>query len=263
MYSELIIRSILLGVGLAMDAFSVSIADGLSELNMKKRKMFLIAGTFAAFQIIMPMTGWWLVTTAVDKFRVLEKYIPWIALLLLLFIGGEMLVDGIRELRHPAEKDSPEASGAAAAGRVTAAAADTTGMAGTEAAGTGTADMAGRGTAGVTDTAGMAGTEAAAGVTGTGTTAGTGTVLGLGALFIQGVATSIDALSVGFTIEGYGIAEAAGSSLIIGVVTLFICLAGLMLGRKIGTRLNGKAGILGGTILIAIGLEIWIKGVFF
>ena len=71
---ELIIRSILLGVGLAMDAFSVSIADGLSEQNMRKRRMLLIAGTFAVFQFLMPLTGWWLVTTAVDKFRALEKY---------------------------------------------------------------------------------------------------------------------------------------------------------------------------------------------
>jgi len=82
-----------------------------------------------------------------------------------------------------------------------------------------------------------------------------------GALIMQGVATSIDALSVGFTIEAYPASMAFVSALIIAVVTFGICLGGLALGKRFGTKLAGKASILGGLILIAIGLEIFLKGI--
>ena len=77
------------------------------------------------------------------------------------------------------------------------------------------------------------------------------------------IATSIDALSVGFTISEYGWLMALAASLIIAVVTFFICMAGLRIGKKFGTKLSGKASVLGGVILIGIGLEIFISGVFF
>ena len=202
MSTELIIRSILLGVGLAMDAFSVSLADGLSEKKLNAGRVLTISGTFAGFQFLMPLAGWILVHTAEEKFAVLEKFIPWIALLLLLYIGGKMLIEGIRENRErrddTASEDLSSRSGHLSAWELT----------------------------------------------------------------VQGIATSIDALSVGFTIASYAAFTAVTSSLIIGVVTLFICIAGLLLGRQIGTRLAGKASVLGGVILIAIGIEIWVKGVF-
>ena len=182
-------NSVLLGVGLAMDAFSVSLANGLNEPRMSRRRMLGIAGVFAGFQALMPMTGWICVHTIVQYFRAFEKLIPWIALALLGFIGGKMLVEGI----HGGEDDS-------AAPR-----------------------------------------------------------LGLGALLVQGVATSIDALSVGFTIAEYDWLMALVCSLIIAAVTLCICLGGLVLGRRFGTRLAGRAQILGGAILIFIGLEIFIS----
>ena len=77
------------------------------------------------------------------------------------------------------------------------------------------------------------------------------------------VATSIDALSVGFTISEYGWLMALAASLIIAVVTFFICMAGLRIGKKFGTKLSGKASVLGGVILIGIGLEIFISGILF
>ena len=193
----------LLGVGLAMDAFSVSIANGLADSGMNKGRMFSIAGTFAGFQFMMPMIGWLLVTEAARLFKWFSPLIPWIALILLLIIGGGLLKDGIEELR-----DSKT--------------------------GTAEADK-------LSDTA----------------------KLGFWALMMQGVATSIDALSVGFTTAAYNSMQAQVSSLIIGVVTLFICLAGLRIGRRLGTLLAGRASILGGIILIGIGIEIWVKGVFF
>ena len=203
MSTELLITSVLLGVGLAMDAFSVSIANGLADSGMKKGRMISIAGTFAGFQFLMPMIGWLLVTEAVRTFKWLSPLIPWIALILLLIIGGGLLKDGIEELRS--SKTETEATDKSA----------------------------------------------------------DAVKLSFWALMMQGVATSIDALSVGFTTAEYNTAQALISSLIIGVVTLFICLAGLRIGRRLGELLAGRASILGGLILIGIGLEIWIKGVFF
>lgn len=186
-------NSVLLGIGLAMDAFSVSLANGMSEPSMKTLRMCKICGVYSAFQFLMPLIGWICVHTIVTVFGIFEKFIPWIALILLLFIGGKMLVETIFH-KEDEKKD---------------------------------------------------------------------TKLTLGALIVQGVATSIDALSVGFTIADYGFVMALISSLIIGIVTFAICYAGLMLGKKIGTKLNRFAGILGGVILIGIGIEIFIKGVFF
>ena len=78
---------------------------------------------------------------------------------------------------------------------------------------------------------------------------------------MQGIATSIDALSVGFTISDYNWMEALLACLLIGIITFFICYTGLCIGKKAGTKLAGKAGILGGIILILIGLEIFITGI--
>ena len=193
----------LLGIGLAMDAFSVSIANGLADSGMNKGRMFSIAGTFAGFQFLMPMIGWLLVTEAARVFKWFSPLIPWIALILLLIIGGGLLKDGIEELRESKSGEEKESEPA-------------------------DADK-----------------------------------LTFWALMMQGVATSIDALSVGFTTAAYNSMQALVSSLIIGVVTLFICLAGLRIGRRLGELLAGRASILGGLILIGIGLEIWVKGVFF
>ena len=214
----------LLGVGLAMDAFSVSIANGLADSGMKKGRMLSIAGTFAGFQFLMPMIGWYLVTRAAEKFEWFHPLIPWIALVLLLIIGGGLLKDGIEELRA-GRSGNYETHGANSA-----------------------VDSEELGTGGsgapenlLSDTAGLT----------------------FWTLMMQGVATSIDALSVGFTTADYSSMQALISSLIIGAVTLIICLAGLGIGRRLGELLAGKASILGGLILIGIGLEIWIKGVFF
>jgi len=181
-----------LGVGLAMDAFSVSLANGLNEPCMKTRKACGIAGMFAFFQALMPLIGWICVHTIVQWFGFFETLIPWIALALLGYIGGKMLYDSIKG------EDSSEC-----AQRV-----------------------------------------------------------GFWGLVVQGIATSIDALSVGFTISHYGFWEAFFTAVIIALVTFIICLAGVLIGKTAGTRLAGKAGILGGVILIAIGLEIFITSWF-
>jgi len=191
------LNSILLGVGLAMDAFSVSLTNGLNEPKMGAGRMSLIAGCYAFFQFAMPMIGWICVHTIVVYFQKFEKFIPWIALILLLYIGGKMLIEAIIEIKKGSDEEAEEKH------------------------------------------------------------------LGFGTLIVQGIATSIDALSVGFTIADYGTLMAFVASLIIAVVTFAICIGGLKIGKAVGTKLSSKAGILGGVILIGIGIEIFVKGVFF
>lgn len=87
--------------------------------------------------------------------------------------------------------------------------------------------------------------------------------VGKGTLLMQGIATSIDALSVGFTIANYNLVLALAACLVIAIVTFIICWIGIEIGKKFGMKLANKAAILGGVILLVIGLEIFIKGVFF
>ncbi len=185
-------NSVLLGVGLAMDAFSVSLANGMNERMMKRRKACAVSGIFAFFQFAMPMIGWICVSTVAQYFESFEKRIPWIALILLGFIGGKMLYEGIKN--KDGEGETP--------------------------------------------------------------------AVGVCALLVQGIATSIDALSVGFTIAEYVWIQALVACLLIGGITFFICLAGIIIGKKVGNKLSNKAGILGGVILIFIGLEIFITSFF-
>ena len=186
------VNSSLLGVGLAMDAFSVSLANGLHEPKMKKRKLFGVAGTFAFFQALMPLIGWVCVHTLVQYFEVFEKFVPWIALGLLGFIGGKMLYESIK---GDGEEEPPK--------------------------------------------------------------------VGFVGLIMQGIATSIDALSVGFTIADYTLTMALLCAGVIAAITFVLCAVGIEVGKKFGTKFSEKATALGGVILIIIGIEIFITGVFF
>lgn len=192
LWTSFFATNVMLGVGLAMDAFSVSLANGLNEPCMRKHKMCGIAGIFAFFQALMPMLGWICVHTIVQYFNAFETFIPWIALILLAFIGGKMISEGI-------ENKSEEACGRPGVRFAT--------------------------------------------------------------LIVQGIATSIDALSVGFAIADYNLNYAISAALVIAAITFIICMSGVLIGMKAGTRLAGKAGILGGIILIAIGIEIFITGI--
>ena len=90
------LNSFMFGVALAMDSFSVSIANGLNEPDMNRNKQRAIAFTFGWFQAMMPLIGWFCVHTIETMFSQFQKYIPWIALILLLYIGGKMLIEGIK-----------------------------------------------------------------------------------------------------------------------------------------------------------------------
>lgn len=188
-------NSFLIGIGLAMDAFSVSLANGLNEPDMSTKKTLGVAGIFGVFQGIMPLIGWFCVHSIASAFSAFEKFIPWIALGLLAYIGGKMLYEGIKE--YKCHEDGGEECPVPKK-------------------------------------------------------------LGITALMVQGLATSIDALSVGFTISEYNTLQAVVCALLIAVVTFGICTAGIYLGKKFGTALAGKSAIFGGSILIFIGLEIFI-----
>ena len=186
---QLVLDSVLLGFGLAMDAFSVSMVNGLREPAMPRRRMAGIAGVFGGFQALMPMAGWICVRTILDIFRSLQTYIPWIAFGLLLLIGGKMILEGVRNREvQEAEK------------------------------------------------------------------------IGAGGLVLQGVATSIDALSAGLTMTQLNWSRALTESVLIGAVTFCICTAGILIGRKAGTKLSGKASVIGGLVLIAIGIRVAVFG---
>ena len=196
---QFILNSVLFGVGLAMDAFSVSLANGLKCPCIKIRGIVKVAAVFAIFQAAMPLIGWFFVTKLISIFKVITPAIPYVSLVLLLYIGGKMLFEGLKP-DGDCEKEGEN--------RVT------------------------------------------------------GSPIAMTALLVQGVATSIDALSVGFTISHLTFPLALVEALIIAVVTFGICAAGVVIGRTFGTKLSGKASIFGGAILIFIGLEIFISSFF-
>lgn len=192
-------NSFLIGIGLAMDAFSVSLANGLNEPDMSRKKSLGVAGIFGMFQGMMPLIGWFCVHNIAELFDGFKPFIPWIALALLGYIGGKMLYEGIQEYKCKS---------------------------------------------------------------GGGEGCPVPQKLGLSALLVQGIATSIDALSVGFTISDYVTAQAVVCSILIAAVTFGICFAGIFLGKKFGTALAGKSAIFGGSILIFIGIEIFVSSFF-
>jgi len=187
-----IINSVLLGFGLAMDAFSVSVADGMSG-KLGRVKRISIAGVFGFFQFLMPLAGWLIVRLAEEQFHIVYKFVPYAALIILTYLGVKMIAGCIKNKNNETEWIKS---------------------------------------------------------------------LSPAVILMQGISTSLDALSVGLTTSGYTFMPALLSSLIIGAVTFALCVIGILLGRKIGDKLKG-AEIAGGIVLILIGIEIFVKNVFF
>ena len=187
-----IVSSVLLGIGLAMDAFSVSIINGLQEPTMKGSKKLLIAFVFGFFQFAMPLIGWLCVHALLETFKKMENFIPWIAFILLLYLGGKMLLEGIQAKEEDLQQKS----------------------------------------------------------------------ITFSTLMIEGIATSIDALSVGFAIAEYTLVDALISTGIIGIVTGIISYIGVFLGQKVPIKKPHRASILGGIILILIGVQILYTHLF-
>ncbi len=184
-----LLNSLLLGVALAMDAFTVSCADGMA-CGGGVRRAVKVSSVFGMFQMIMPLAGWIFVTLLTDLFEQVRQFIPWISLLILGFLGAKMINDGL------SEQDEEKAAA------------------------------------------------------------------GFGGLILQGVATSIDALSAGLTFTDNPAYEVIIGSAVIGVVTFGICMAGVIFGEKIRSLVGNRGTVAGGVILILIGVEIFLKAVF-
>ena len=184
-----IIEIIILSIGLAMDATAVSMTNGMNDTKIKIKKIVLIGLTFGIFQAIMPLIGYLFGTLFVEF---IEQIDHWIALLLLGFLGFQMLREGL------SKKDEEEKV----------------------------------------------------------------KELGIKMLFLQGVATSIDALAVGISFASLRV-NIVYAVLSIGVITTMLSIIGVLIGKKFGDLLNNKASILGGIILISIGIKIFIEHMFF
>lgn len=185
-----LLKSVLMGVALAMDAFSVSVADGLNHPEMKRTQRMYVTGAFGLFQFLMPLTGWVLVNFAEKLFSGIVPYVPYIGFLILFILGVKMMIEGWRERKNPSQEETQES------------------------------------------------------------------VIGFRLILLQAVATSIDALSVGFVTADCSALEAFLSSAVIGVTTFFISLAGVHTGRAFGKKLSFAGQILGGIILIIIGIRL-------
>ena len=183
-----VMQSLFLGVGLAMDATCVAMTNGLNYPKLKIRHAVLIAFMFGFFQALMPLIGYLL---GVNFSSFLTKFTPIIALVLLSFLGGKMLLEAFKKCDE--EEVEP---------------------------------------------------------------------FNFKLLLVQAFATAIDALSVGVIMVNYTVTELTIALLLIGVITFLFSFIAVFIGKKFGVLLSNKASILGGVILIIIGLEIFISGIF-
>lgn len=191
----------LLAVGLAMDAFAVSIGNGLSMKKNDPKAALAIALSFGLFQALMPTAGYFL-GSAFET--VISSFDHYIALIFLGFIGGKMIYDGIKELRESKKEGAESREKEEKKFK-----------------------------------------------------------LSFGALMIQSVATSIDALIVGVSFAALPNVNIWTAVLLIGVITFAISLVGVFSGKKFGQLLGSRAEVFGGLILVGIGLKVFIEHVFF
>ena len=192
-----IIELLLIAVGLSMDAFAVSIGNGLSMKKSSPKAALAIAFSFGLFQALMPTAGFFLGSAFEDIIKNFDHYI---ALIFLGFIGGKMIYDGIKELRAKKRGEEEEEKPFK---------------------------------------------------------------LSFGALMIQAVATSIDALIVGVSFAALPDVNIWAAVVLIGLTTFTISLVGVFFGKKFGQLLGSKAEIFGGIILVGIGLKVFIEHIFF
>lgn len=95
----------LVGIGLSMDAFAVSICKGLAMPAVNKKQALLIGAYFGVFQALMPLAGWLLGSQFA---RHVTKLAPWIAFVLLAWIGGSMLRESLSKKEEDEEVEPVE-----------------------------------------------------------------------------------------------------------------------------------------------------------
>ena len=184
---ETMIAAFLLGLGLSMDAFAVSICKGLCMKKVNIKQALIIATFFGGFQALMPLLGYLLANTFAEYIQIVDH---WIAFVLLAFIGGKMIFDVIRG-------DDDDACDCCKP-------------------------------------------------------------FSIKEIFVMAIATSIDAAAAGIALAMSGDNIWLNISFV-GVVTFLMCIGGVFIGNKFGTKLKDKASILGGVILILLGLKILLE----
>lgn len=114
---SIILQIILLGIALSMDAFAVAVTDGLTYMDINKKKSLFIAAVFGFMQALMPLIGYWIVEIieivvgeagGASAGKIMAIAVTWIAFTLLLFIGTKMIIEGIKELKKPQEEKEPK-----------------------------------------------------------------------------------------------------------------------------------------------------------
>jgi putative Mn2+ efflux pump MntP len=183
-----------------MDAFAVSVAYGITAKREKSSVHFTAPVVFGLFQGAMVTIGFFIASFFTDF---VSGFANLIALILLCFLGGKMILDALK---------GKSEGGEAPAGQVTTC-----------------SDVAVKRRQ-------------------------------FGALMVQGLATSIDALAIGVSMSLLSV-NIVKFALLNCVITLGICAAGVVIGKKAGKLLGNKAEIIGGLILIGIGIKIFLEGV--
>ena len=196
-----LVELFLLAVGLSMDAAAVSMTNGMNEPKMKLPKILLIALFYGVAQGIMPLIGYYAGSLFAEA---VAKIAPWLALILLGFIGGKMIFEAICAFEKKKNGEEAEES----------------------------------------------------------------KPLSIGAIAAQAIATAIDALAVGISLVALDKSGALAVNIfvaasMIAATTFVISLISVFIGKKFGEFLSDKAELIGGLILVAIGLKIFIEGVFF
>ena len=183
------LNSLLLGVGLAVDAFIIALANGMNGIGGKKG--FTVAALLAVFQFAAVMAGWAVAYAVTELCGWLEKVFSWLAVAVFLYMGVKSFVsaaNGKGRENSRAERNSA--------------------------------------------------------------------VGGVLAVILQCAAASVDALTVGFTVEEYGVIAAIVCSAIIAAVTFVLYVLGHVLGKHFGERLGKCATVIGGIAFVAIAVEI-------
>lgn len=223
-----IFELILLGVALAMDAFAVTISNTFCYKGAARWRFLMLPVAFGIFQGLMPLLGYFL-GGLVGSF--IEAYAGIITLIILGLIGGNMIKEGVEALRE---------------GKSDEERCDTCGC-------QGVVDnvLAAAGEGSQVEVTQRPETQSGNGFTNAAVPAA---VLTLGVIFMQSVATSIDAFAVGVSLRAENV-DVMLAAAIITLTTFACCLAALAVGKRFGNLLGDRAQIVGGVVLVCIGLK--------
>lgn len=241
------IQSLLISVSLSMDAFAVSLSNGLTNKKMTVKYMIITALFFGLFQGVMPLIGY-LLGSIFEEW--IEVALPIIGFAVLSFLGIKMIVDSAKEIKQD-KKDKQLLAN-------TESSEDNAETVERDVAVEDVAEKSTENAEPILDNATIVNAETKVGET-ISLEEDKPFKFSWKMLLIQSVATSIDALTVGLVYIGKTPVEVYVTFALIAVITFGICTWGVFFGKKFGEKLKNKAGIFGGVILIALALKTIIE----